>query len=87
MKTSRSTFSCLIQSTRKKIADFIIQGGTLVIAGGSVHFRVNILQCSDCGHKIKVKLDDEFPRARNVSPTKYWTWPGDLVTEMLYPAK
>jgi len=60
MEISRSTFSRLIQKTRKKIADFIIQGGALSIGGGSIHFRVNILQCRDCGHLFKVKLDDEF---------------------------
>jgi predicted DNA-binding protein (UPF0251 family) len=60
MQISRSTFSRLIQKARKKIADFIIQGGILTIQGGSVHFRMNILQCTDCGHLFKVKLDDEF---------------------------
>ena len=60
MEISRSTFSRLIEKARKKIADFIIQGGVLTIGGGSVHFRVNILQCVDCGHLFKVKLDDNI---------------------------
>jgi len=60
MEISRSTFSRLIEKARKKIADFIIQGRVLAIGGGSVHFRVNILQCMDCGHLFKVKLDDEI---------------------------
>ena len=45
MEISRSTFSRLIEKARKKIADFIIQGRLLTIEGGSVHFRVNIIQC------------------------------------------
>jgi len=60
MEISRSTFSRLIEKARKKVADFIIQGGVLIIGGGSVHFRINILQCRDCGHLFKVQLDDEI---------------------------
>jgi len=59
MDISRPTFSRLIARARKKIADFIIQGGVLRIGGGSVHFRVNILQCRDCGHLSKVKLTED----------------------------
>jgi len=60
MEISRSTFSRLIEKARKKVADFLIQGGVLTIGGGSVHFRINILQCLDCGHLFKVKLDEEI---------------------------
>jgi predicted DNA-binding protein (UPF0251 family) len=60
MEISRSTFSRLIQKARKKVADFIILGSVLSIDGGSVHFRMNILKCSDCGFLSKIKLDDEF---------------------------
>ena len=59
MEISRSTFSRLIVKARKKIADFIIQGGVLTIGGGTVHFRVNILQCRDCGHMFKVQFEHE----------------------------
>lgn len=60
MNISRSTFSRLIEKARKKVADFIIQGGILTIGGGSVHFRMNILECRDCGLMFKAKLDDEI---------------------------
>lgn len=60
MEISRSTFSRLIQKARKKIADFIILGGVLTIGGGSVHFRVNILHCKDCGHMFKVKFEENI---------------------------
>ncbi len=59
MEISRSTFSRLIEKARKKVADFIILGGLLTIGGGSVHFRVNILQCRDCGHMFKVKFEHD----------------------------
>ena len=58
MEISRSTFSRLIEKARKKIADFIILGGLLTIGGGSVHFRINILQCRDCGHMFKVNFEN-----------------------------
>ena len=59
MEISRSTFSRLIEKARKKIADFIILGGVLTIGGGQVHFRMNILQCRDCGHMFKVKFEHD----------------------------
>ncbi len=60
MDISRPTFSRLIAKARKKVADFIIQGGVLTIGGGSVHFRVNILQCRDCGHLFKVQFTEDI---------------------------
>jgi predicted DNA-binding protein (UPF0251 family) len=60
MEISRSTFSRLVEKARKKIADFIILGGVLNISGGSVHFRLNILQCRDCGHLFRVQLDHDI---------------------------
>ncbi len=56
MEISRSTFSRLIEKSRKKVADFIIQGRLLTIEGGTVHFRVNIIQCKNCGHMIKINV-------------------------------
>ena len=62
MEISRSTFSRLIAKARKKIADFMISGGLLCIGGGSVHFRVNILQCKDCGHLFKVQFNNDISK-------------------------
>jgi len=56
MEISRSTFSRLIEKARKKVADFIILGKSLTIGGGTVHFRVNIIQCKDCGHMFKANF-------------------------------
>jgi predicted DNA-binding protein (UPF0251 family) len=56
MEISRSTFTRLIEKARKKIADFIIQGRLLTIEGGTVHFRVNIIQCKNCGHMFKTSF-------------------------------
>jgi len=57
MEISRSTFSRLIEKARKKMADFIIMGKTLTIGGGTIHFRVNIIQCRDCGHMFKINFE------------------------------
>ena len=56
MEISRSTFSRLIEKARKKVADFIIQGKSLTIGGGTVQFRMNIIQCKDCGHMFKTNF-------------------------------
>ena len=60
MEISRSTFSRLIEKARKKVADFIIQGKALKIGGGTVHFRVNIIQCKDCGHMFKTNFKESI---------------------------
>jgi len=60
MEISRSTFSRLIEKARKKIADFIILGKTLTIGGGTVHFRINIIQCKDCGHMFKINFEQNI---------------------------
>lgn len=60
MEISRSTFSRLIEKARKKVADFLILGGALTIEGGTVHFRVNIIQCKDCGHMFRIKFEQEI---------------------------
>ena len=60
MEISRSTFSRLIEKARKKVADFIIQGKALTIEGGTVHFRVNIIQCKDCGHMFKTNFKESI---------------------------
>ncbi len=57
MEISRSTFSRLIEKSRKKIAEFIIQGKMLTIDGGNIHFRRNIIQCCNCGHMFKTSMD------------------------------
>lgn len=56
MGISRSTFSRLIDSSRKKIANFFFLGKVLAVRGGNVHFRKNIIQCADCGHMFKIDI-------------------------------
>ena len=57
MGTSRSTFSRLVMRARHKMAAFMIDGRQLVIEGGNIDFRCNVIQCQDCGSEVKVKID------------------------------
>ncbi len=57
MEVSRPTFTRLIEKSRKKIADFLIQGRLLTIEGGSIHFRHNIIRCRSCGHMFRINMD------------------------------
>ncbi|MEE4256655.1 MAG: DUF134 domain-containing protein [Bacteroidales bacterium] len=59
MGISRSTFTRLIEKSRKKVADFIIEGRVLSIDGGNVHFRNNIIRCQDCGQMFKTTIRKE----------------------------
>ena len=57
MGISRPVFSRLIERSRKKIAELIIGGKRLIIAGGNIHFRNNILRCNSCGHMFKTSFE------------------------------
>ncbi len=70
MGISRSTFSRLIEKSRKKIADFIVEGRLLLIEGGNVHFRNNIIQCSNCGHMFKIPILDEVTECPSCNSTQ-----------------
>lgn len=70
MEISRSTFSRLIEKARKKIADFLIHGRLLTIDGGSVHFRVNIIQCQECKNLFKMNLGQEVTACPACHSTK-----------------
>ena len=56
MAISRSTFSRLIESARRKSSQFLIQGRRLLIGGGPVHFKKNLFRCSDCGALTSVGM-------------------------------
>lgn len=60
MEISRSTFTRLIEQARKKIANFIIKGEFLIIEGGNVHFRNNIIKCQDCGYMFNININTKF---------------------------
>ncbi|MCK5742951.1 MAG: DUF134 domain-containing protein [Chlorobi bacterium] len=62
MEISRSTFTRLIEKSRKKIADFIINGKMLLIDGGNVHFRKNIIHCLECGYKFITDFKTTFDK-------------------------
>jgi predicted DNA-binding protein (UPF0251 family) len=46
-----------MEQSRKKLADFIIQGKLLSINGGNIHFRNNIIKCQDCGYMFKTNIN------------------------------
>ena len=56
MEISRSTFSRLIEKSRKIIAQFLIEGKELYIEGGNIHFRDNVICCQNCGYMFKISI-------------------------------
>lgn len=50
MNISRPTFTRLVDSARKKIADAMVNGKVLRIKGGSYIFLKNRLRCMSCGN-------------------------------------
>ncbi|MEA3500662.1 MAG: DUF134 domain-containing protein [Candidatus Marinimicrobia bacterium] len=60
MEISRSTFTRLIKNAHKKIAEFIIEGKSLKINGGNIHFRENIIKCYSCGYMFNSNFGDKI---------------------------
>ncbi len=56
MEISRSTFTRLIETARKKVAQFIIEGKELFIDGGNIHFRGNLIRCNKCGQLFNIEI-------------------------------
>jgi len=65
MEISRSTFTRLIESARTKIAEFVVKGNKLVIEGGNVHFRNNIIKCNNCGHMFNIQMSSSVTNCPN----------------------
>jgi uncharacterized protein len=60
MEISRPTFTRLIESARKKISELIINGKMLVIEGGNIHFRQNLIKCRGCGHLFNINIEENI---------------------------
>jgi len=60
MEISRPTFTRLIESARKKVSELIINGKMLVIEGGNIHFRQNLIKCRSCGHMFNINMEDNI---------------------------
>ncbi len=60
MEISRPTFARLIESARKKISDFLINGKFISINGGNIHFHRNVIKCHDCGHMLNTGFEDKI---------------------------
>jgi len=56
MGISRSTFSRLVVGARRKVSDSLVSGKMLLIEGGNIHFRNNIIRCMNCGNIFKIKI-------------------------------
>ena len=56
MEISRSTFSRLIEKSRKKVAQMMVNGKMLVIDGGDIHFKSNLIKCQNCGQIFKTHM-------------------------------
>jgi predicted DNA-binding protein (UPF0251 family) len=61
MGISRPTFTRLIESARKKVADAIINCKELIIKGGNIHFKYNIFRCMSCGYTVKLAINNDMP--------------------------
>lgn len=77
MNVSRSTFSRLVESARKKIADFILQGKVLKIEGGNIHFNNNIIKCHSCGHMFKIAISEHITECPECKSTDLFNMAGN----------
>ena len=78
MNVSRSTFSRLIESARKTVAEFIIQGKLLSIEGGNIHFDHNIIKCHSCGHMFKTLISNHVNECPECKSTDLFNMAGNF---------
>ena len=67
MQISRSTFSRLIDKARQKLSEMLINGKRIVIEGGNIHFKNNILKCKKCGYLFETKMINKIETCPNCS--------------------
>ena len=65
MKISRPTFTRLVEKARYAMADFILNGKRLSIAGGNIHFKNNIIECVECKNTFKVSIKENLEECPN----------------------
>ena len=53
MNISRPTFTRILESAHKKLADMLINSKQLIIEGGDIHFDNFLFLCADCGYEFK----------------------------------
>ena len=56
---SRPTFTRLIDSAHKKISSALVEGKSLIIEGGNIHFDQFLYICEDCGFRFLKSLEEE----------------------------
>ena len=61
MGISRPTFTRLIESARKKIAESIIGVKDLLIEGGTFQFQHHLIRCLDCGDVYSSNIEEVAP--------------------------
>lgn len=69
MEISRPTFTRLIDKARKKTAALLIEGKSLIIEGGNIHFNENVIKCLDCGHLFRLNIGTESDRCEACGST------------------
>ena len=70
MEIARPTFTRLVEAARHKVATFLMEGRELRIGGGHIHFRHNLLKCSDCGHRFRVTMEQEMKQCPACGSTR-----------------
>lgn len=58
MEISRPTFTKLLKVAHEKVAEALIEGKMLIFEGGPVHFRRNVLHCTECGSYFKCDFQE-----------------------------
>lgn len=56
MRISRPTFTRLLARARRKLTEFLVEGKSLQIEGGVIHFSRNLIMCLDCGTRFPSSL-------------------------------
>ena len=70
MNISRSTFTRLIERARHKVAEVVVDGREMFIAGGNVDLVNTLLRCVDCGELTPGPVESEARKCRDCGSEK-----------------
>ncbi len=65
MGISRPVFTKLLEKARYKFSKMLVEGAMLKIEGGNIHFKRNVLRCTNCKHLFVIEIEKEVEKCPN----------------------
>ena len=68
----------MIESARGKIAGFLIEGMEIIIEGGNIHFRGNVIRCRECGEMYNISIHKHLKKCPRCGSSELFNYAGSF---------